>query len=183
MKRLFAVVLCLELLGACGGLNPGVPPVSVVTRRLRAEPHRVWEAARQVLGQQGYQIVQEDRDAGIFETDWARMNPEYQASFWVTEQQDRYSECAKPRLGQAFEGKEARLRLQLSPSVKPDETALAVQASFRTTLVRGGRTAVGQAPPRVFCRSTGWLEDELAVRIQLVALGGRLDRLRRGGHR
>ena len=31
------------------------------------------------------------------------MNPDYQASFWVTEQQDRYSECGKPRLGQAFD--------------------------------------------------------------------------------
>jgi hypothetical protein len=183
MKRLFAIVLCVELLTACSGLPTGVPPASVVTRRLRAEPGRVWDAARQVLDQQGYQILQEDRSAGILETDWSATNPAYQASFWVTEQQDRYSECSKPGFGQTFAGKEARLRLQVSPSLKPDETELTVQAGFRTTLTRGRGVAVGHTPPRVFCRSTGWLEDELAVRIQLVALGGRLDRLRRGGHR
>jgi hypothetical protein len=180
MKRIFAVVLVLELLAACGGLPP-VPPASVVTRRLRADPVRAWQAARQVLDHQGYQIVQEDRSTGTLETAWSPINPEYRASFWLTEQRDRYSQCAKPGLGQAYEGKEGRLRLQVSPSEKPDETALAVQATFRTALARG--SSGGHARPRVFCRSTGWLEDELALRIELVALGGRLERLRRGGHR
>jgi hypothetical protein len=180
--RPLAVLICLELLAACGGLPPAVPPPSIVTRALRAEPDRVWGAARDVLREEGHEIQRQDAAHRVLETDWLAINPDYSANVLVTGQEDRYSQCGKPRLGQAFRGKEVRLRVQVSPSVKTEETALTVQATFRTGQYLGLPMAIGALRAHVFCPSTGWLENELAVRIQLAALGG-LDRLRRGGSR
>jgi hypothetical protein len=176
------VVIAVALLAGCGGLPPVPPSSSVETRRLRAEPDRAWESARDVLAEQGYTVRRQDRGAGVLETDWFAINPGYSASLLFTEQEDRYSECARPGLGQAFRGKEVRVRLEVSPSVKKGETAVTVQATFRTKQYVGIPIAAGGVRAMVFCRSTGWLENELAVRIQVHALGG-LDRLRRGGLR
>ncbi len=154
----------------------------MVTRSLHAEPDRVWEAAREVLKDEGHTLRYQDAAHGVLETDWFPINPAYEANLLVTVQEDRYSQCGKPRLGQAFQGKEVRLRVQLSPSVKKDETALTIQATFQTRQYLGLPMAIGSVRAMVFCRSTGWLENELAVRIQVEALGG-LDRLRRGGSR
>ncbi len=177
--RSLPVLICLGL-AACGSLPPSVPSPSMVTRSLHAEPDRVWEAAQAVLREEGYRIQAQDEAHRVIETDWLSMNPEYGSNLVVTVQEDRYSQCGKPRLGQAFSGKEVRLRVQVSPSVKNDETALTVQAAFRTGEYLGLPMAVGGPRAMVFCRSTGWLENELALRIQVEALGG-LDRLRRGG--
>jgi hypothetical protein len=183
MRRLATVLICLELLAACGGLPSMPAPAPPVTRRLRAEPTRVWQAAREVLLEHGHEIRREDRSAGVLETEWFAINPDYAASILVTGQQDRYSECAKPGLGVAFRGKEVRLRLQVSPSVSREETALTLQATFRTKQYLGLPMAAGEPRALIFCRSTGWLEDELAIRIQLRTAGEQLDRLRRGGSR
>jgi hypothetical protein len=181
--RVLIILLGGALLAACAGLPRVSPPPSTVTRSLRAEPERVWEAARDVLQEQGYRLQRQDRGAGVLETDWFPVNPEYEAGILLTAQEDRYSQCEKPRLGQAFRGKEVRLRFQVSPSVKKGETAVTIQATFRTTQYVGVPMATGEPRALIFCRSTGWLEDELAVRVQLQALGGQLDRIRRGGPR
>ncbi|MFB3816329.1 MAG: hypothetical protein ACE147_01585 [Candidatus Methylomirabilales bacterium] len=182
MGRLSMVLIAVALLAGCRGLPPVPPPSPVETRRLRAELDRAWESAREVLTEQGYVVRRQDRAAGVLETDWFPINPEYSASLLFTEQEDRYSECDKPGLGQAFRGKEVRVRLEVSPSVSRGETAVTVRATFRTKQYVGVPMAAGNVRAMVFCRSTGWLENELAVRIQVQALGG-LDRLRRGGSR
>jgi hypothetical protein len=182
MTALSMILIAVALLAGCGGLPPAPPPSTLETRRLRAEPDRTWESARDVLAEQGYAIRRQDRAAGVLETDWFSINPAYSASLLMTEQEDRYSECDKPGLGQAFRGKEVRVRLEVSPSVNKGETAVTVQAAFRTKQYVGMPMAAGGVRAMVFCRSTGWLENELAVRIQVHALGG-LERLRRGGFR
>lgn len=182
MGTLYMVLIAVALLAGCRGLPPVPPSTAVETRRLRAEPDRAWESAREILAEHGYAIRRQDRAAGVLETDWFALNADYSASLLVTEQEDRYSECPRPGLGQAFRGKEVRLRLEVSPSVKKGETAVTVQATFRTKQYVGLPLAAGGVRAMVFCRSTGWLENELAVRIQVHALGG-LDRLRRGGSR
>ncbi len=180
--RAIAVLVCLGLLAACGGLPPIVPPPSMVTRSLHAEPDRVWEAAQEVLREHGHGVQRLDAAHGVLETDWFSINPGYEANLLVTAQEDRYSQCGKPSLGQAFQGKEVRLRVLVAPATKKDETALTIQATFQTGQYLGLPMAIGSPRAMVFCRSTGWLENELAVRIQIEALGG-LDRLRGGGSR
>jgi hypothetical protein len=184
MRRLCLAFIAAELAGACGGgLPQGPPPAVVETKRLRVEPRRTWEAAEALLTDQGYTLRRRDRAAGVLETDWHVINPDYNSTLLVTGQDDRYSECGKPGLGRAYGGKEVKLRLEVSPSVRKGETALAVQAVFRTAQYLGLPMAVGQPRGFAFCRSTGWLEDELAVRIQVQAVTDQLDHLRRGAPR
>ena len=108
MRRLQAILLVAGLLAGCRGLPPEPPASSLETRRLRAEPDRVWAAAQEIVAEQGYTIRRLDRGASVLETEWFPINPDYSANLLVTAQEDRYSECAPPRLGQAFRGKDAR---------------------------------------------------------------------------
>jgi hypothetical protein len=114
------------------------------------------------------------------ETDWLTTNPEYAATIFVTGQQDRYSECGKPGLGQAFRIKQTQVKVRLSPN-RRDETDLRIDAGFRTQsyshfLFFWGGQPQGESP----CRSRGRLEEELALRMKLWTLGERLQRLQRG---
>ena len=179
MNRLIAIAVGLALLAACAGRTPSGALLAPETRRLSAEPARAWEIAIQVLTEQGYPLEVRDQEAGLLETAWIPSNPGYRATLFVTEHEDRYSDCGKPGFGRAFQGKDVQLRLQVSPH-RRGGTSLTVEARFRSRRYLGAPMAIG-APRKDFpCHSRGRLEDELAGRIQLQVWGEQLDRLRRG---
>jgi len=65
---------------------------------------RCWEAVLRVLAERGYEIERADRESGIIETRWRVVNAEYSSSVFVTQGEDRYSDCGKPGLGKTFQG-------------------------------------------------------------------------------
>jgi len=179
MNRLLALTVWLALLAGCAGRMPSGALSAPETRRVQADRERAWEIVIQVLTEQGYPIEQRDETAGVLETAWIPINPGYRATLFVTEHEDRYSDCGKPGFGSAFQGKDVQLRLELSPA-RRGGTSLTVHASFRSRRYMGAPMAVGSPREDFRCHSRGRLEDELASRIQLQAWSDQFDRLRRG---
>ncbi len=173
-----AVAAGLALLLTACGHQPPPPTAQHETRRLEADFDQAWEAAIRVLTEHGYQLIVANQPSGILQTDWQTINPEYAASVFVTQHEDRYANCGKPGLGQAFQGKQALLELALTQT-RRRSTEVTIRARFRThrstdLLWRGGRQET------VECQSRGRLEDEVAMLIQLQLVGEHLERLRRG---
>ena len=96
---------------------------------MEADFDQVWEAAVRTLLQRGYNIRTVDRSIGTIETGWTTVNPDYAATIFVTEHEDRYSLCGKPTLGQAYRAKQVRLVVTLQPT-RPGETGLRTDAVF-----------------------------------------------------
>ncbi len=168
---------CL-LLAACGGQLP--PPHAVHdSRRLEADFDQAWDAATRVLAERGHQLVLADRTGGVIETDWLTFNPEYSATIFVTQHEDRYSNCGKPSPGEAFREKQVKLGLVVSVSQGHD-TRVTTQARFRTQRFCDPLLWQGDIEGTVECQSRGRLEEEVALQIQLQLIGERLERLRRG---
>lgn len=178
MRTLAVTAICAGVLIACGGMEPHWH-TSREFRRLEVDFGQAWEAAIRTLIERGFDIRTLDRTAGIIETGWLTINPEYAATIFVTEQEDRYSACGKPALGQAFRAKQARLALTLSP-VRRGETGLRTEAYFRTQRYSDAPLWSNRPLGDEECRSRGRLEEEIKVQIQLRALSDQLERLRRG---
>lgn len=174
LRYLAAGLLCLSVLGGCGGRNPR-PSQVPESRRLEADLGAVWEAAYRILADRGYDIRESDRATGAIETDWLTVNSDYSASVFLTQNDDRYSDCGKPGLGTSYQGKQARLMVRLSV-VGPGQTEVLVRAAFRTE-----RKGITFGSPAVLeCQSRGRLEEEILVETQVRALTNRLQRFRRG---
>jgi hypothetical protein len=177
MGHLGLLLAGLSLVAGCSTAAPG-PQTPLETRRLEANFELAYDAVVHVLGDRGYAIPHTDRTAGVIQSDWLVTNPEYAASVFVTEHQDRYSDCGKPGLGRAFRGKQTRLKVILSPS-RRGETDLRVDAAFRTQRFSSflwWNRPLGEWP----CRSRGRLEEELTLQMKLWILGEQLERIRRG---
>jgi hypothetical protein len=174
MRRLAAGLLCLSVLNGCGGKSPRSYSVPE-SRRLETELTHVWEAAARILADRGYDIQHSDRASGTIETDWLAVNAGYSASVFLTQSDDRYSDCGRPGLGKSYLGKEARVVVSLT-AVGPSQTEVLVRAAFRTQ--RKG--IFSQSPEALECRSRGRLEEEILVETQVRALTNKLQRFRRG---
>lgn len=177
MGHLALILAGLSLLVGCGAAPPG-RETSPETRRLEADFDLACDAVVRVLGERGYDLPHTDRTAGVIESDWLTTNPEFAASVFVTERQDRYSDCGKPGLGRAFRGKQTRLKVLLSPN-RRGETDLRIDAAFRTQRFSSflwWNRLLGEWP----CRSRGRLEEELTLQMKLWILGEHLERIRRG---
>ena len=166
------------ILIACGGMELH-RHVSRDFRRVETDFSQAWEAAIRTLGERGFEVLASDRAVGTIETGWLTINPEFAATIFTTDQEDRYSACGKPALGQAFRTKQARLALSLS-TVRQGETALRVEAFFRTQRYTDAIFWSNRPLGDEACSSRGRLEEEIKVQIQLRALSDHLDRLRRG---
>jgi NlpB/DapX lipoprotein len=174
MQRLAAGLLCLSVLGGCGGKAPRQYPVPE-SRRLDTDLDHAREATARVLADRGYTIQRNDPATGVIETDWLTVNPDYSANLFLTENEDRYSDCGKPGLWKTDHGKQARLAVSVSAAGR-GQTELQVRAAFRTE-----RTVVLlQIATLPGCRSRGRLEEEIFVETQVWALTNHLQRLRRG---
>ena len=174
LRGLAAGLVCLSVLGGCGGRDPRSYQVPE-SRRLEADIGSTWEAAYRLLADRGYVIRESDRVTGAIETDWLTVNSDYSASVFVTRNEDRYSDCGKPGLGRTYRGKQARLTVSLS-AVGSGQTEVLVRAAFRTerTSIFSGSSATLE------CRSRGRLEEEFLVETQVRALANTLQRFRRG---
>lgn len=167
-------MVCVAVLGGCGGRHPRNYQVPE-SRRLEADLGSAWEAASRVLTDRGFHILESDRAAGVMATDWLTVNADYSANVFLTQNQDRYSDCGKPGLGRSHRGKQARLVLSLS-AVGPNHTELLVRAAFRTE-----RTNIfASSPTALECRSRGRLEEEVLIEAQVRALANPLQRILRG---
>ena len=178
MRRLAVAAICAGVLVACGGMERH-RYMSRDFRRLDVEFGQAWEAAIRTLIERGFDIRTIDRNTGIIETGWLTINPEYAATIFVTEQEDRYSTCGKPVLGQAFRTKQVRLILTLS-AMRRGETGLHTEAFFRTQRYSDALLWSNRPLGDEECGSRGRLEEEVKVQIQLRALSDHLERLRRG---
>ncbi len=170
---LTVVVVCLGLLGGCGGRNPRSYQVPE-SRRLEADIGSVWEAASRILADRGYEVRSSDRATGAIETDWRTVNPDYSASVFLTRNEDRYSDCGKPGFGRTYRRKEARLTVSLS-AAGTSQTDVSVRAAFRTER----KTILFGAPTALECPSRGRLEEEFLIETQVRALANTLQRFRR----
>lgn len=174
---LLPVVLGLLLLAGCGGMAPK-PQAAPEGRRLEAEYEQAWDALVRVLLERGFAFRQLDPRTGNLETTWATVNAEFAASVLVTQSDDRYSQCGRPGIGQAFREKSARILGVLGPHPRSG-TQIVLRAEFRTQRY----STLGPGPDKLLgmeeCRSRGRLEDELAVQTQVRAVQERLDRMRR----
>src|SRR3972149_929069 len=90
MGRLALGTVSLGLLVACGGTGSH-SPLPRELRRVEADFDQAWEAAVRTLIQRGYNIRTVDRSIGTIETGWTTFNPDYAATIFVTEHEDRYS--------------------------------------------------------------------------------------------
>lgn len=178
MRRLAVAAICLGALAACGGVEaPRHIPQDF--KRLEVNFALAWEAAVRTLIERGFDIRTIDRDAGIIETGWLTINPEYAATIFVTEREDRYSTCGRPGLFRAFRGKQARLTLTLR-AMPPAESGLRAEASFHTQRYSHVFLWSDRLLGDVECGSRGRLEEEMRLQIQLRAISEQLQRLRRG---
>ncbi len=176
MRRL--ALATVSLVVACGGVEPAREAPRDF-RRLEADFDQAWEATIRTLMERGYDIRTMDRSARTIETGWLTFNPDYAASIFVTQQEDRYSVCGKPTLGQAFRAKQVRMVVTLQP-MRRGETGLRTEAFFQTRRYTDTLLWANQSLGDVECNSRGRLEEELRVEIQIRALSDQLDRLRRG---
>jgi len=147
---------------------------------VEADFDQAWEAAVRTLLQRGYNIRTVDRSIGIVETGLTTFNPDYAATIFVTEHEDRYSLCGKPPLGQAYRTKQVRLVVTLQPA-RPGETGLRTEAVFRTHRYSDTPLWANRPLGDLECSSRGRLEEELRVEIQIRALSDQVERFRRGG--
>jgi hypothetical protein len=179
MRRLTLAMVSVAVLVACAGTGSH-SPTPPEGRRLEADFDQAWEAALRTLVQRGYNLRTADRSNGTMETDWLTFNPDYAATVFVTDHEDRYSLCGRPPLGQAYRTKQVRLVVTLQPG-RPGETGLRTEAVFRTH--RYSDTPLWSNRPLgdLECSSRGRLEEELRLEIQVRALSGEVERLRRGG--
>ena len=174
MRRLTASLLCVSVLSGCAGKAPRNYPLPE-SRRLEAEPDLVWEAAVRVLAERGYDIPRNDRAAGLIETDWRGINNDYTAGAFLTQNEDRYSDCGKPGLWTRHRGKQARVIVRLAP-VGRGQTEVVVRTAFRTE-----HTSIWWQSSEVLeCRSRGRLEEEILIETQVRALTNQIQRSRRG---
>jgi hypothetical protein len=178
MRAFALAAICAGVLASCGGIEPD-RRMPQEFRRLQASFAQSWEAAIRTLIERGYDIRTADRGAGIIETGWLTINPEYAATVFVTEQEDRYATCGRPALGQAFRAKQARLILTLAP-MRRSEADLRVEAFFRTERYTDAPLWSDRPLGEVECSSRGRLEEEIKVEVQLRAVAEQLERLRRG---
>jgi hypothetical protein len=178
MRALAVAVVSAGVLVTCAGMETH-KHTSGDFRRLDTDFSQAWEGAVRILIERGFDIRTIDRNAGIIETGWLTINSEYAATIFFTEQEDRYSTCGRPVLGQAFRTKEARLALTLSPA-RRGETNFRVEAFFRTQRYSDALLWSNRPLGDEECSSRGRLEEEIRVQVQLRALADRLDRLRRG---
>jgi hypothetical protein len=174
MRRLAGSVLCVSLLAGCASTAPRSYPVPE-SRRLEAELDLAWEAAVRVLADRGYEIQRNDRTAGVIETNWLRINNDYTAGAFLTQNEDRYGDCGKPGLWTTFRGKQARVILRLAP-VGRGQTEVVIVTAFRTE-----HTSIWWESSEVReCRSRGRLEEEILIETQVRALTNQIQRSRRG---
>lgn len=178
MRQFTLTTVCVGALVACVGIEP-TRSVSQEVRRLDAEYDQAWEATLRTLMELGYEIQTMDRKAGTMETEWLAINPDYSATIFVTEREDRYSTCGKPGLGQAYRNKQARLALWLRP-IRRGVTGLRVETFFRTQRYTDAPFWHDHPLGDVECGSRGRLEEEVRLQIQLRAISENLERLRRG---
>ncbi len=178
MRTHAVAAICAGVMVACGGMESHRHTPRDF-RRLDVDFDQALEAAIRTLIERGFDIRTIDRHAGIIETGWLVINPDYAATIFVTEQEDRYSTCGKPVLGQAFRAKQARLILTLS-LVRRGETGLRAEAFFRTQRYSDAPLWSNRPLGDEECSSRGRLEEEIKVQIQLRALSDELERLRRG---
>lgn len=178
MRALAIAVVSAGVLVACAGTEP-YKHTPRDFRRLEIDFSQAWEGAVRILIERGFDIRTIDQNAGTIETGWLTINPEYAATIFFTEREDRYSTCGKPVLGQAFRTKQARLALTLSPA-RRGETNLRIEAFFRTQRYSDALLWSNRPLGDEECRSRGRLEEEIRMQIQLRALTDQLDRLRRG---
>lgn len=178
MRRLAMITVALSLLAGCGRVPPRTYTLPDA-RRLEADLDMACNAVIHVLTERGYGIERLDRSAGIIQTGWLTTNPEYAAGVFVTQHQDRYSDCGKPGLGWAYRGKQSRVAVALTP-LRGNDTSLRIEAAFRTQRYSDPLVWTAQPEGDMPCRSRGRLEEELTVQIQLRALAEHLERLRRG---
>jgi hypothetical protein len=178
MRGLAVAAFCAGALVACGGVEPRPQPPQDF-RRLEADFGLVWEAAIRTLIDRGFDIRRLDRSAWVIESGWLLLNPDFTATIFVTEWEDRYSTCGRPALGQVFRNKQARLVLTLSPMGR-GETGLRVEAFFRTDRYSGAPLWYTRWLGDARCSSRGRLEEEIKVQIQLRVVADQLERFRRG---
>ena len=178
VRGLAVAAIYAGVLVACGGVE-GPRQIPLEFRLLEVEVALVWEAAVRSLNERGFNIQTSDREAGVIETGWFSINPDYAATFFVIEREDRYSTCGKPGPFRAFRGKQARLVLTLR-AMPRGESALRAEASFRTQ--RFSHIPLWPRGPlgEVACSSRGRLEEETKLQIQLRALAAQMERLRHG---
>lgn len=170
--------MCVGILGSCSRMeSPRHTPQDL--RRVEADFAQAWEVTVRTLTERGFEIRTLDRDAGTIETGWLTINPDYAATVLVTKREDRYCACGRPGLGQAYRMKQARLSLLLHP-IRPGETGLRVEASFRTQRYSDALFWADRPLGEIECSSRGRLEEEVRVEIQIRALSDQLERLRRG---
>ncbi len=167
-------MVCVFVLGGCGGRHPRNYPVPE-SRRLEADLGSAWESVSRILTDRGYRIRESDRAEGVVETDWLTVNADYSANVFLTQNEDRYSDCGKPGLGRSYRGKQARLVLNLS-AAGAHHTELLVRAAFRTER----QSIFASSPTALECRSRGRLEEELLIEAQVRALANPLQRILRG---
>jgi hypothetical protein len=178
MRGLVAAAVCAGALVACGGVEaPRQVPQDF--KRLEADFALAWEAAVRTLTERGFDIQTTDREAGVIETGWFPINPEYAATFFVTEREDRYSTCGRPGLFRAFRGKQARVILTLRAMPRA-EAGLRAEGHFRTQRYSHAPLWSDRLLGDVECSSRGRLEEEMKLQIQLRAISEQLQRLRRG---
>lgn len=180
MRRFALATVSLGVVVACGGIEPHRDAPREF-RRLEADFDQAWEATIRTLKDRGYDIRTMDLSGRAIETGWLTFNPDYAATVFVTQQEDRYSICGKPGLGQAFRAKQVRLVVTLQPT-RRGETGLRTEAFFRTQRYTDTLVWANQLLGEVECTSRGRLEEEVRVEIQIRALSDHLDRLRRGAH-
>jgi hypothetical protein len=145
-------------------------------RRLHGDADRCWEAALRALSERGFEVERAERPAGVIETRWRTVNADYSSTVFVTQGEDRYSDCGKPGVGKTFRGKEARLLMRIAPA-GDRSTDVSVEAVFRTERV-GGLVSASDLLP---CRSRGRLEEELLIETQVRMLSGQLQWFRQQG--
>jgi hypothetical protein len=175
MPRLLVPLVCVVLLGGCGGKNPPAYAVPEV-RRLYGDADRWWEAALRTLGERGFEVERAERAAGIIETRWRILNADYSSTVFVTQGEDRYSDCGKPGVGKTFRGKQARLAMRIA-STGDRSIDLSVEAMFRTERAGGFVSASDFLP----CRSRGRFEEELLIETQVRMLSGQRHWFRQQG--
>jgi len=178
MRTLAVATVCAGVLVACMGTEPHRSAARDF-RRLDVDFGQAWEGAIRVVLERGFELRTIDRNSGTLETGWLTINPDYAATIFVTEQEDRYSTCGRPVLGQAFRAKQARLVLSLSP-VRRGETSLRAAAFFRTQRYSHAPLWSNRPLGLEDCSSRGRLEEEIKAQIQLRVLSDEVERLRRG---
>jgi len=178
VRELYLGTLCLGLVAGCAATDtPGRSQADL--RRIEADFDQTWEAALRTLSERGYGFQLVEQGTGEIQSGWLVINSDFEATVVLIKMDDRYSTCGRPPVGQAYRTKEAKLHLTLQRG-RRGTTGLRVEALFQTQRYRDlpmwTESALGPVP----CASRGRLEDEIWAEVQLRALSGQVDRLRKG---